>query len=132
MLGQSICVQATLVQNGRNISGEIINFTADIGALSAATKLTYTNGVAQITLDSINANIGAGALTASVGQYSGSANYEFLADPTEASVDSTISVNLFDESGDPITRFRANQEVQVQATLLNGDGSPIDSEIITF
>ena len=77
-LGESICVRATLSGNGAPIAGEIISFEAGIGELSAATKLSDSNGVAQITLSSTNANIGAASLNATFGEVSALVNYEFL------------------------------------------------------
>ncbi|MDT0629374.1 Ig-like domain-containing protein [Alteromonas sp. W364] len=132
VVGDTVCVQATLTQDDVLTSGEIIAFSADIGELSAATKLTDANGIAQVTLDSSNANVGAGVLSATFDGAVGSVNYEFLsAQETDATL-SSISVNLLDSEGNPITRFQANDVVQVRAVLLDSNADPIENQIVSF
>lgn len=131
-LGESICVRATLSGNGAPIAGEIISFEAGIGELSAATKLSDSNGVAQITLSSTSANIGAASLNATFGEVSALVNYEFLSATSVIPELSSITISLLNEQGDPVTRFKANEVVQVRATLLNSDASPIVNEIVSF
>ena len=132
VLGESVCVRATLTQDGAPVNGEIITFNADIGELSVATKLSDGNGVAQVSLSSETANIGAATITASYEQTSASANYEFLSAAEIAPTLSSISVTLLNEDGNPVTRFKANETVQVNATLLNSDDAPIANQIISF
>ncbi len=131
-LGESVCVRATLTNNEVPIEGEIISFEAGIGELSAATKLSDSNGVAEITLSSANANIGAASINALFGEVSALVNYEFL---SATSVDpelSSITISLLNEQGNPVTRFKADEVVQVRATLLNSDEAPIANEIVSF
>jgi len=132
ILGEAACVRATLSANGAPIAGEIISFEAGIGELSATTKLTDSTGVAQITLTSTNANIGAASLNASFGDVTALVNYEFLSAASVNPELSSITINLVNEQGNPISRFKANDVVQVRATLLNGDNTPIVNEIVSF
>ncbi|AEP31295.1 Ig-like domain-containing protein [Brumicola nitratireducens] len=132
ILGETVCVQATLAQNGAPLVGEIISFEAGIGELSAATKLTDSSGVAQITLTSANGNVGAASIDASFGELTAVANYEFLSAATVSPKLPSITISLLNEQGNPISRFKANEVVQVRASLLNSDDTPIVNEIVSF
>ena len=132
ILGETVCVQATLAQNGTPLVGEIISFEAGIGELSAATKLTDSSGVAQITLTSANGNIGAASIDASFGELTAVANYEFLSTTSVSPELPSITISLLNEQGNPISRFKANEAVQVRASLLNSDDTPIVNEIVSF
>ena len=132
ILGETICVQATLAQNGTPLVGEIISFEAGIGELSAATKLTDSSGVAQITLTSANGNIGAASIDASFGELTAVANYEFLSSASVSPELPSITISLLNEQSNPISRFKANEVVQVRASLLNSDDTPIVNEIVSF
>ena len=132
ILGETVCVQATLAQNGAPLVGEIISFEAGIGELSAATKLTDSSGVAQITLTSANGNIGAASIDASFGELTAVANYEFLSSASVSTELPSITISLLNEQGNPISRFKANEVVQVRASLLNSDDTPIVNEIVSF
>ncbi|WP_412971318.1 Ig-like domain-containing protein [Glaciecola sp. MF2-115] len=131
-LGDTVCVRATLTQDGAPLNGEIITFNAGIGTLSVATKLTDSNGVAQVSMESSNANVGAAVLTATYGETVGSANYEFLSANATSPELSSITVNILNADGNPVTRFKADEEVLVQATLLSSDDAPIVDQIINF
>jgi hypothetical protein len=132
VVGDTVCVQATLTQDNAPTGGEIISFSADIGELSAATKLTDANGLAQVTLDSSNANVGAGTLSATFEGAIGSVNYEFLSAQESDATLSSINVNLLDSTGNPITRFQANEVIQVRAVLVDGNDEPIENQIVSF
>lgn len=132
ILGETVCVQATLTQNGAPLVGKIISFEAGIGELSAATKLTDSSGVAQITLTSANGNIGAASIDASFGELTAVVNYEFLSAASVSPELPSITISLLNEQSNPISRFRANEVVQVRASLLNSDETPIVNEIVSF
>lgn len=131
-LSETVCVRATLSRNGAPLAGEIISFEAGIGELSAATKLSDSSGVAQITLSSTNANIGAASLNANFGEVNALVNYEFLSATLVIPELSSITISLLNEQGNPVTRFKANEVVQVRTTLLNSDDTPIVNEIVSF
>lgn len=132
ILGESICVRATLTQNGAAVASDIVTFDAGVGELSSTTKLTNSNGIAEVSIDSSSANIGAATLTATNGSSSATINYEFLAAPVVEPLLSSITVNLNNDSGVPVTRFRSNEEVQVRAVLLDGANVPIVNAIVNF
>lgn len=63
---QEVTITSTLTDSaGQGIANEIINFTAEVGTLSAATFLTNDLGIAQITLSSDDSATGAGVFTSS-------------------------------------------------------------------
>jgi hypothetical protein len=100
---QTALITATLVDNNNQpISGEIIQFTADVGTLSTNSALTDANGTAKVTLTGVDA-IGAGVITASFIDQQGVTisnriNYQIVAADTVV-VDSSIRIGHFDDSG---------------------------------
>ncbi|MBF7074205.1 Ig-like protein, group 1 [Glaciecola sp. MH2013] len=130
IIGEQLCVQASLTENGEAVSGQVVSFTADIGALSPATKLTDDNGLAQIAINSVDATLGAGTITASYNNTVGSANYEFLSGSVITPSTASLSIDLLGDNGSPITRFRADEEVQVRIQLVDEDDMPIANQIV--
>lgn len=47
--GETLCVQATVSQNDNPITGEIVTSSTDLASLSVDSKITDSNGVAQIS-----------------------------------------------------------------------------------
>lgn len=79
IVGETLCIQATLFLNGEVSSGEIVSFTTGLGSLSAETKLTNSEGIAQITLSSDAGKVGPSTVSASFAETLGEENFEFLA-----------------------------------------------------
>ena len=73
--GEVACVQATLTQDGNPVQGEIVTFSGSLGSLSTSTKLTNNQGIAQVTIDSENTDLGAATLSATFSDASALKNY---------------------------------------------------------
>ena len=100
---ETVQVISTLVDGeGLPIVGEIITYTADIGALTPDTALTNSQGVATVTLAGNDA-IGAGIVTASYGETetlaSNRLNYQVIASD-ETILDDVIRIGYFDATGE--------------------------------
>ena len=112
------------------LSGEIVSFSADIGSLSASSKLTDSNGHAIITIGNNTLIIGAGVTTASINTLSSSINYEYLDNEAISTTPSlTTSMQL---SSVAVNQFKADQQVQISTTVLDANGVAINNEIVTF
>jgi hypothetical protein len=129
--GDTLCIQATLSNNGENVTGQIVIFETGLGALSAASKLTNSNGVAEVTLSSDASNVGASSLNATFDDVNTGANYEFLAAYIPVVTPPSISVMIL-KGGQPSVRFKADEQVQLQSTLIDQEGLPIEGVIINF
>jgi hypothetical protein len=55
--GETLCVRATISQNANLITGKIVSFSTVVGTLFAEGKITDSNGVTQIFIDSDSGNI---------------------------------------------------------------------------
>lgn len=129
--GATLCVQATLSKNGTPVTGEIVTFASSLGNLSTVTKLTDSQGIAQVELTSDNGTIGAATLSASVGETNASANYEFLTSGIGVTAQPTITLSLL-SNGQASNRFRADQQVQIQALIVDENEAPVPDAIVTF
>jgi hypothetical protein len=129
--GDTLCIQATLSNNGENVSGQIIIFEAALGALSAASKLTNSIGVAEVTLSSDASNIGASSLNATFDGVSIGVNYELLAAYIPVVIPPSMNVLML-KGGQPTVRFKADEQVQLQSTLIDQDGLPLEGVIVNF
>ena len=49
---QSVCLQATLTEDGTALSNRTIAFSTGIGSLSVATRITNAQGIAEVSLTS--------------------------------------------------------------------------------
>jgi hypothetical protein len=129
--GDTLCIQATLSNNGENVSGQIVSFETGLGALSAANKLTNSSGVAEVSLSSDVSNVGASSLIARFDSVNTGANYEFLAAYTPTVIPPSISVIML-KGGQPSVRFKADEQVQLQSTVIDQEGLPIEGVIVNF
>jgi hypothetical protein len=129
--GEILCIQATLKQGDNFVSGEIINFSTDLGSLSVESKLTNSDGIAQLFLNSDSGDVGAATLGASFGEITSQSNYEFLAAQNvilpALSFDLTILNN-----GVAVNRFKANEQVQIQVVVSDENADPIENLIVNF
>jgi hypothetical protein len=129
--GDTLCVQATLKQGDSFVSGEIISFSAGLGRLSVETKLTDNNGVAQISINSDVGDVGAATLAVSFGELTSQNNYEFLAANIAVLPVFTIDLKIL-KNGVPVNRFKANEQVQIQAVISDEDSEPLKNFIVNF
>ncbi len=128
---ETIIVQVTVTdQLNEPVSNTRVNFSADLGTLSVDSTLTNDSGVASIEIINTDAILSAGTLSASAVSLSTSIDYEFISDTTIGKL-STLSVQM-SINGDITNQFKSDEQVQVLATLKDGDGEALVNEIINF
>jgi hypothetical protein len=129
--GDSLCVRAKLTNNGSVVVGQVISFSTELGSLTAASKLTDSTGIAQITLTSNPNDAAAAALSAQYGESIASVNYEFLSAGTVDVTQPRATLALL-QNGQNISRFKADESATLQVTLLDENAQAIDNAIVTF
>lgn len=129
--GETICLQATLTEDGNIVNGEIITFETGLGNLSVSTKLTDAQGIAQVTLSSDSGDVGASSISASFGETIADVNFEFLGAEVVVIVQPSIAISMLN-NGLPVNRFQTDETVQLQALLLDDSGIAIANEIVIF
>ncbi|ACA88642.1 autotransporter outer membrane beta-barrel domain-containing protein [Shewanella woodyi] len=134
----SICVVANLTQGGKASSGGLVSFSASLGTLAPATKLTNSSGLAEVILTPEAGTQGAGTVTA---QFDTKAaenniltierNYEFTS--TAAPSEPKFTLNSAIINGTTVvTQFKADETVQLQAQFLNEQGQGVAGKKATF
>jgi len=131
-LGSELCIQATLTADGAIAVGEIIAFGTDSGVLSVASKLTDTRGIAQVSVNSESANIGAAQLSASFDAIVATQNFEFVSSETQAAPRSSVKLRLSDSQLNATNRFSNAQVAFITATVLDANALPIADQIVDF
>ncbi len=127
---EDVTVVATLYdENNAIIAGRTITFDSTLGALSASTKLTNSAGQAIVSVTNDNLAAGAGTVTASLDSLSDAQDFEFITEPAEQSFNISAELLL---GGLATSQFKADEQVQIRATLTNADSQPIEGEIVTF
>lgn len=98
---QQVQIISTLLdENDVPIAGQIVSYTADVGVLNANTALTNAQGIANVTLSSVDNGVGAGIVTATYSQNGSSVNNQFNYQivSSETIIDSQVRLGYFDES----------------------------------
>lgn len=129
---ETACIEALLTQDGVAVGNEIITFTSGIGAFDVATKLTDSNGIAQVFLTPDGQSVGAATINASFDSAQAQAAIEFTLVDGQGSTSSTVTLQMLDQNGDPTLRFRANQQVRLQASLIDATNAPLANQILSF
>ncbi|MDX2368397.1 MAG: Ig-like protein, group 1 [Colwellia sp.] len=127
-----ITMQAKVYDENRAlVTNRAVNFSAPIGALSLISKLTNSNGLALVHITNDSLSLGASTASANIDAIkSQDIDYEFVeSDSFELSPRLTTAMLLDNVA---VNQFKADQQVQITSTLLDGNGSPISNEIITF
>ncbi|GIU36640.1 hypothetical protein TUM3794_06030 [Shewanella colwelliana] len=135
----SICVVAHVTQGGSKSSGELVSFSATYGEIAPTTKLTQSNGLAEVILSNSAATIGAGIVTATLTPSTGeqdplssTKNYEFISDgatPGEAVPKLNASIL---KTGSVVTQLKVGETVQLQAQFVDNANLGIPQQIVTF
>lgn len=128
----SITLQATIFdQNNNPINGRRVNFTVDLGNLSITSKLTNSEGIAEVVISNTEANLSAGTASASISNLSQNVDYEYTGSSITTSISPTISAQI-SVNGIATNRFKADENAQVITTLLNESGIPYANQIINI
>lgn len=95
-------------------------------------KLTNSQGVAEVTLSSDGATIGAATVNASFDTVQATASIEFVAVDGQPIESDQLSLQMLNQDGSPTLRFRADQQVRLIANLVDSSAQPVANEIIQF
>lgn len=130
---ESLCVRATLTSDNAALNNEVVNFTtvSQLGDLSTSTALTNSSGIAEVRITNPNLQIGATTLTATYGELTDTASYEYISLPFTEDPNPQLDINIY-KNGVPVSRFKAGEEVQLQAKLLNSNNEPVMDSIVSF
>ena len=113
------------------IPNKTVNFSASIGSLAIASKLTNSDGLAIVYLANDISSLGAGTASAIAGEVNSlDIDYEFV-DSDTAEITPTLST-VMTLDGVSVNQFKTNQEVQVTSVLTDENGQGIANKIITF
>lgn len=132
---ESITVQVTVKdQFNALMTGTRVNFSADLGDLSLESKLTDSTGIASITIANNDQMLSAGTLTVSMPgadeSLSATVDYEYI---TTTSIAPTLNAAInMQFNGLATNRFKTNEQVQIQVTLVNNEGVGVKDEIVNF
>lgn len=135
----SICAVAKLTQGGSASSGGLVSFSATLGTIAPATKLTNSSGLAEVILSPATDAEGAGTITAQFDTkatesniLSVERNYEFVDNggtPVEDTPKVSASIQLGSAS---VTQFKVDEAVQLQAQFLDSSSVGITDQLVTF
>ncbi|AAN57054.1 Ig-like domain-containing protein [Shewanella oneidensis MR-1] len=133
----SFCALATLKQGSANVSGQLINFSATLGTVSPATKLTNANGVAEVIIANASLTEGAGTVSATYTPTGAAAltatrNYEFIGKGGSGTVTPPKLSASIVNGANLVTRFKVDEAVQLQAILLDTESKGIADAKVTF
>lgn len=129
------CIEASFTADSTGVSGQLISFSSDIGTLSAETKLTDNNGIAQIFIRNPDLASGASALTAT---YSADVidtlNYQYeITDSGGNETNYALQLSFLDSSCNQITDTTlTDDESKCIQTVLTANGEPASGQIISF
>ncbi|MFT4925549.1 MAG: protocatechuate 3,4-dioxygenase beta subunit [Phenylobacterium sp.] len=127
--GTTLCLQASLIKDNQPQINTIVDFSATLGTLRETSALTNSAGVANVFLDSSTGLVNAGVATATSGQLSSPANYEYanaIEGPT------AISLSVLDNScTTEVSHITAGLSFCLKAVLTD-DGVAVSGQIVTF
>jgi hypothetical protein len=87
--------------------------------------------VAEVLFFSDVSNVGASSLIATFNSATTGANYEFLAADITAIASPSINVIML-KDGQRSVRFKADEQVQLQSTLIDQEDLPLEDVIVSF
>jgi len=127
-----ITLQAKVVdENNLIVANKAVTFSASIGTLAIASKLTNSDGIAIVYITNESLALGAGSVSASVDEISSDGvDYEFI-DETSSVLSPSLTI-VMDLDDVATNQFKANQEAQITTTLTDNNDDAIVGEIITF
>ena len=129
---ETISLQAKVTdQNNAIIPNKAVSFSASIGSLAITSKLTNSEGLAIVSLTNESLVLGAGSANANISEVNAQGiDYEFVESGTPDTPPSLTMVMTLDNES--VNRFKADQEVQLTSTLVDGNGEGIANKIVTF
>ncbi|MFT5161495.1 MAG: hypothetical protein ACI9FJ_000060, partial [Alteromonadaceae bacterium] len=128
--GNSLCIQASLVQNNQPLSDALITFAASLGTLQQTTALTNAIGVATVVLNSTNNILGAASASVTFEQVTTRQNYEFTSGTPQDTTTITLSV-LDANCAAQVTDITAGNTFCLQASLIKSN-QPLSNQVVDF
>lgn len=129
--GITLCLRAVLLDGDQPLQSQIVTFAMPLGTLRQTSALTNADGIATVLADSTQELLGAATATATFDTVSATSNYEYIESDSTPTTGpqvqlATLQNNVFNN------RFKAGEPTQLQATVLNGDGTAISNAIVDF
>lgn len=129
--GDLVTAQVKLTStNGLPVSGNQVSFTTSAGTLSAESRLTDANGIADVTFNSNGLSPSVITITATT-TYSG----EQLSITSQFEINEGVSpvINLsMEQNGTVTNRIKEGEVAQVKVKVLSESNTPIINTLVTF
>ncbi len=127
-----ITLQAKVTdENNAVVPNRAVSFSASVGSLAITSKLTNSEGLAVVYLTNDDLILGAGSVDATIDELTTlTKDYEFVESTvvhTSPNLKTTVTLN-----NESVNVFKADEEVQISATLIDGNGQGIANKIIMF
>ena len=128
---QAFCIRATVTRDGQAMATHPVTFTATLGTLNQDSRLTNSQGQADVIVTNAQGAVGAAVASASVEDASISLNYEYRAGTTVEQSLGSLSLSL-SQDGQALKQIKAGLETQLTAAATDAEGQPLAEQIITF
>ncbi|GHE94641.1 Ig-like domain-containing protein [Thalassotalea profundi] len=126
-----ITVQATVLDSSNSpIANRRVNFNADLGELSASSRLTNALGIAEITISNPELILSAGTASATVDTLNEIVDYEFINNEISTIIPSlSLTMNV---NGVASNQLKADEQAQLLITLTDESYQPIANELVSI
>ena len=129
--GSAYCIAAVLTENGDPVADQIVTFETPIGELRQLTALTDSSGTARVIADTNTLDLGAGTVIANSNNLTDQANFEIVASDDSSNPRPDIILVAM-QNGEVTNSFKADESIQIQATLLDEKDAPIPNTIMRY
>ncbi|MDU0113888.1 Ig-like domain-containing protein [Psychrosphaera aquimarina] len=134
--GDSATFTINVSDNENPISGAEVAFTTTSGEISPTSKLTDENGLAQVTYNSTDADIGVTSVTAistiNGTEFSSNTVKFNVANTAETVENATLSLSATNKDGVAVTSITASDSLTLTAHLKDADDVALVGETITY
>ena len=123
-------VATTFDDKSKTVSNARVDFSSDLGVFNSSSKLSDSSGNAVVSLTNNDLEIGAGTITATVGEITATIDFEYTdGEPglNLPNLDTAMFLN-----GVAVTQFKANEQVQIVSRLTDENDNPLSGEIISY
>ena len=135
--GDTLTLQVRVTNtNGLAISGQEVAFSTSSGSLSASSRLTDSNGQAEVVFDSTNLASGVITITASTTyndeELNVTSQFEVQAGTTEPVEPPVLTLSVLDQNDQAVEDVNEGEQLNVTASFATTEGSAIEQQEVTF